>query len=277
MATLVLQAQPPHHHARMQVFKGDQDHLLDKLIAASQLREVSLDSLQERTLVPYFDASDASTASYLATQPGRKQAQQSPAGHGLKRHAHERSSAHLAGSPPKKEAELLQARHQRRAKQAASCGSASAASSSGGKGSTSTSTSGSDTEMSSIPARKSRVLAAPAPARKHSRDASATTTAASRAAAASSSGAQRATPPPPSKRPSSNQASLDMRQLAAASAAAAASLRTPGKSGARTPPCPSKFAGPAFTNSPTPDCLPLPTSTLLFQDAADSLRSRLTL
>lgn len=38
---------------------------------------------------------------------------------------------------------------------------------------------------------------------------------------------------------------------------------------------PGKFAGPAFCNSPTPDSLPIP--TLLMQQAADSLRARLSL
>lgn len=41
------------------------------------------------------------------------------------------------------------------------------------------------------------------------------------------------------------------------------------------PPDPSKFAGPAFTNSPMPDTLPIPTTSLLMHQAADQLRSGL--
>ena len=39
----------------------------------------------------------------------------------------------------------------------------------------------------------------------------------------------------------------------------------------------SRFAGPAFTNSPTPDSLPLPTSSLLLAQAAEHLGARLQL
>lgn len=52
---------------------------------------------------------------------------------------------------------------------------------------------------------------------------------------------------------------------------------TPARAAPLPPPVASKFAGPAFTNSPTPECLPIPTSRFLMQDAADHLRSRLTL
>ncbi|EFN54092.1 hypothetical protein CHLNCDRAFT_136216 [Chlorella variabilis] len=238
-------------------FKGDQAHLLDKLIAASQRKEVPTEALKERTLVPFFDSSDASATSFQSLQAGRRPAATKPLTvpkqpqaalqHGLKRHAHERSSAHLASSPPKKEAEVVQAKHQR-GKPAAS------AASSGGKGAAAGSSS--DTEASS--ARKPR----PASGKKHQREVAAR-------AAAPSGGSQRASPP--RKRP--EHAATHARAPAAASA-----LRTPAKGTKAAPAAPSsKFAGPAFTNSPTPDSLPIPTSSLLLQEAADGLRSRLTL
>jgi hypothetical protein len=160
---------------------------------------------------------------------------------GLKRHAYERSSAHLSGSPPKKENEVVQAKHQRQraAKQAASASTAT-----GGKGSAS----GSDSEMSSAPQqqRKARgAKGAPAPQ------------------------AQASQQPQGSKKQGKQTATADKRQLAAASAAAGAALRTPGSAkGAgkgQGLPLPLKFAGPAFTNSPMPDSLPIPTSSLLLQ------------
>ncbi len=51
------------------------------------------------------------------------------------------------------------------------------------------------------------------------------------------------------------------------------SLATPPRVAAELPAV--RFAGPAYTNSPTPDSLPIPTSSLLAQHAAESLRSRL--
>jgi hypothetical protein len=251
-ATLVLQ---PAHNDRMQVhtFKGDQPHLLDKLIAASLRKEVQPETLKERTLVPFFDSEEASDTTFQPLQPSRRSPTKPAAvlpgkgGHGLKRHAHERSSPQLAGSPPNKEAELVKARHQRRGKQAASAGS------------------GSDTDAST--ARKPRA-SGPANGRKHQLDG------APRSAAPGGGSAQRQSP---QRKSPDHNADLDMVQLAAASAAAATSLRTPGKAPSLASLLPSKFAGPAFTNSPTPDCLPIPTSSLLLQEAADGLRSRLTL
>jgi hypothetical protein len=162
--------------------------------------------------------------------------------HGLKRHAHERSGANLAGSPPRKETELIQAKHQRR--------SGKTASNSGGKGASAAS---SDSETTSV--RKPR--GAPGSAKKHQREASGV-------AAPGSSTSQRQSPL--RKRPE-GAAPVDMHTLAAASAAASASLRTPPKPAVKAahPGLPSKFAGPAFTNSPTPDSLPIPTSSLLLQ------------
>lgn len=101
------------------------------------------------------------------------------------------------------------------------------------------------------------------------------------------------------KKENSTQPSKHQRQNSNKAAAAAAAAAAPrpgpqasGKGGKgkakpaqpqatppRAPPAKlaSKFAGPAFTNSPTPECLPIPTSRFLMQDAADNLRSRLTL
>jgi hypothetical protein len=162
-------------------------------------------------------------------------------GAGLKRHAHERSSAHLSGSPPKKENEVMQAKHQRQraAKQAASASTTTA----GGKGSGS----GSDSEMSSAPqqrkARSAKGGAAP----------------------------QAQAPQQPQGKKQGKQAAAaaaataDMRQLAAASSAAGAALHTPGSGKGAGKGLPLKFAGPAFTNSPMPDSLPIPTPSLLLQ------------
>lgn len=283
-STFVLPPQPAFDfNARMKVqsFKGDGDLLLDKLIAASQRKEAPMESLKERTLVPFFDSSEASAATFQSLQPGRHPAASrpvavpaSPAGspHGLKRHAHERSSAHLAGSPPKKESEVVKAKHQRRGgKQAASATGTSPASS-GGKPS-----GGSHSDSETTSARKPRggaVATKPAPTaspavllalgKKHQR-------------AATGSGPQAQRQSPPSKRA---EPMMDMAQLAAASAAAGAMLRTPGNKGAKpvaAAPATTKFAGPAFTISPTPDCLPLPTSLLMMGEAADGLAARLTL
>lgn len=197
--------------------------------------------MQERTLVPFFDSEEASDTTFQPLQPSRRSPTKPAAvlpgkgGHGLKRHAHERSSPQLAGSPPNKEAELVKARHQRRGKQAASAGS------------------GSDTDAST--ARKPRA-SGPANGRKHQLDG------APRSAAPGGGSAQRQSP---QRKSPDHNADLDMVQLAAASAAAATSLRTPGKAPSLASLLPSKFAGPAFTNSPTPDCLPIPTSSLLLQ------------
>lgn len=240
-------------------FKGDDAKLLDKLILASQIPTATPASLQERTLVPYFDSSDSADSSFamLQRQPGGRHGAKPLAvpahGAGLKRHAHERSSAHLSGSPPKKENEVVQAKHQRQraAKQAASASTTTA----GGKGSGS----GSDSEMSSAPqqrkARGAKGGAAP----------------------------QAQAPQQPQGKKQGKQvaaaaaATADMRQLAAASSAAGAALRTPGSGKGAGKGLPLKFAGPAFTNSPMPDSLPIPTSSLLLQEAAEGLRSRLTL
>ncbi|PRW39162.1 hypothetical protein C2E21_6994 [Chlorella sorokiniana] len=240
MAAAVLAPQPLDHHfvarsMKVQSFKGDHDMLVDRLIAASQRKEVAMDSLQERHLVPFFDSSEASATSYQALQPGRRASKPVPVpAHGLKRA--ERSSGHLAGSPPKKEAEVLQARHQRRPARPASSGSSAA------------SGAASDTEMSSPPPQQRK----PRQGKKGKA-----------APASATAGAQRASP---ARRRADPVADL-------------AALRSPAgrASGAKAAPAPSKFAGPAFTNSPTPDCLPIPTSSLLLQEAADGLRSRLTL
>lgn len=181
---------------------------------------------QERQLVPFFDSSEASATSFQALQPGGRRASKPvpvPA-QGLKRA--ERSAGHLAGSPPKKEAEVLQARHQRRAPRPASSGGSAA------------SGAASDTEMSSPPPQQRK----PRGQGKKGKGASP---------------ARRAPNP-----------AADLAALSAASAAAGAALRSPaGRAplGAKVAHAPSKFAGPAFTNSPTPDCLPIPTSSLLLQ------------
>lgn len=247
MSAAAVLAYQPDHFARMKVqsFKGDHDMLVDRLIAASQRKEVAMDSLQERQLVPFFDSSEASATSFQALQPGRRASKPvAVPAHGLKRV--ERSSGHLAGSPPKKEAEVLQARHQRRAPRPATSGSSAS------------SGAASDTEMSS-----------PAPQQRKPRGQG------KKSKAAPAAGAQRASP---TRRRADPVA--DLAALSAASVAAGAALRSPAgraPSGAKAAPAPYKFAGPAFTNSPTPDCLPIPTSSLLLQEAADGLRSRLTL
>ncbi|KAL4440315.1 hypothetical protein ABPG75_003316 [Micractinium tetrahymenae] len=258
MATLVLQPVHAMEHVHRS-FKGDNDMLVDRLIAASARKEVATESLVERALVPFFDSSDASAASFQALQPGRRGAASKPVPvpGGLKRHAHDRSSLHLAGSPPRKEGEVLQAKHARRGSKPSS--SASSGGRSGGD---------SDVEMASPPAQQRKPRSG---GKKHQRDGGAAKPAAP--APAGPSGQRQS---PLRKRP---EPALDMRALAAASAAAGAALRTPGgapKAASRWP-APAKFAGPAFTNSPTPDCLPIPTSSLLLAEAADGLRARLTL
>ncbi len=195
---------------------------------------------QERQLVPFFDSSEASATSFTALQPSGRRAASKPVpvpAHGLKRV--ERSSGHLAGSPPKKEAELVQARHQRRAPRPASSGGSAA------------SGSASDTEMSS-----------PAPSQQRK----------PRSQGKKGKGAP-AAPVAPRASPARRRAEpvADLAALAAASAAAGAALRSPAgraPAGAKAGPAPYKFAGPAFTNSPTPDCLPIPTSSLLLQVCA---------
>ena len=216
--------------------------------------------------MPFFDSSDASTDSFQALQPGGCRASkpvavpkhQQPAGH--KRHAHERSSSQLSGSPPGKETEVLQAKHAKRAgKPTASTASRRASSPP------------SDAEMSSPPQLASAQRKPRSGGKKHALDA--TPGGAAPAATKPAGAGQRQSPP--RKRP---EPAIDMRQLAATAAAGAALLRTPG--GAKPAPraaLPTKFAGPAFTNSPTPDCLPIPTSSLLLAEAAEGLRSRLTL
>ena len=194
--------------------------------------------------MPFFDSSEASATSFQALQPGRRASKPvAVPAHGLKRV--ERSSGHLAGSPPKKEAEVLQARHQRRAPRPATSGS-------------SASSGASDTEMSS-----------PAPQQRKPRGQG------KKGKAAPAAGAQRASP---TRRRADPVA--DLAALSAASVAAGAALRSPAgraPSGAKAAPAPSKFAGPAFTNSPTPDCLPIPTSSLLLQVRAPlGLQGRLT-
>lgn len=217
--------------------------------------------LQERALVPFFDSSEeAGATSFKALQPLRRGSATKPVAvpGGLKRHAHDRSSSHLAGSPSRKEGEVLQAKHARRGSKASS------SSSSGGRGSVD----GSDVEMSSPPAQQRK----PRSGNKHQRDSS---TAKLMAPASAAPSGQRQSPP--RKRP---EPALTMRALAAASASAGAALRSPGgvpKAPVPRSPAANKFAGPAFTNSPTPDCLPIPTSSLLLAEAADGLRARLTL
>lgn len=261
MATLVLQ--PVHSMERVhRSFKGDNDMLVDRLIAASARKEVATDSLVERALVPFFDSSDAGgAATFQALQPGRRGAATKPVAvpGGLKRHAHDRSSSHLAGSPPRKEGEVMQAKHARRGSKPSSSAS------SGGRASVD----GSDVEMSSPPAQQRKPRSG---GKKHQRDSGAAKPAPPASAAPP---AQRQSPP--RKRP---EPVLSMRALAAASASAGAALRSPGggpKPTAPRGPAPTKFAGPAFTNSPTPDCLPIPTSSLLLAEAADGLRARLSL
>ena len=183
--------------------------------------------------MPFFDSSEASATSFQALQPGRRASKPvAVPAHGLKRV--ERSSGHLAGSPPKKEAEVLQARHQRRAPRPATSGSSAS------------SGAASDTEMSS-----------PVPQQRKPRGQG------KKGKAAPAAGAQRASP---TRRRADPVA--DLAALSAASVAAGAALRSPAgraPSGAKAAPVPYKFAGPAFTNSPTPDCLPIPTSSLLLQ------------
>lgn len=272
----------------MKAFVGDQEILLDKLIAASQRREVPVSSLQERTLVPFFDCADPSASTFQSLQPGRRSAPSKPvvvpSHHGLKRGAHERSNAHLVGSPPKKENEVVQAQHQRRGGKHAAAAPGASHSSPTSSGGASRAGSVSDGEATS--ARKPRsggggkppLAASPRPAavpvpagaqahgKKHQRERTAAPVASSVIVAQRQS--------PPRRRP--EPASVMHQLVAASSAAAGAPLRTPGSKGGK-PSVPTKFAGPAFTNSPTPDCLPLPTSSLLLAEAADGLRARLTL
>lgn len=180
--------------------------------------------------MPYFDSSEASTDSFQALQMGRHGVPTKPLpvpvakagrhGPGLKRA--ERSSGALASSPPKKENEVLQARHHKPAPATSGGSSASG--------------SASDTEMTSAPQLPRKQRAA---------------------------GNKKGKSPQRKQRAGDS----DMAALAAASAAAGAALRTPGGRRPAAPRAPalSKFAGPAFTNSPTPDCLPIPTSSLLLQ------------
>ncbi len=211
--------------------------------------------------MPFFDSSDASTASFQALQPGRRGAATKPVAvpGGLKRHAHDRSSSHLAASPPRKEGEVLQAKHARRGSKPSSPAS------SGSRASID----GSDVEMSSPPAQQRKLRSG---GKKHQRDGGAAKPAPP--ATATPSGQRQS---PPRKR---SEPAHTMRALAAASDSAGAALRSPGGGPRVAAPrgsAPTKFAGPAFTNSPTPDCLPIPTSSLLLAEAADGLRARLSL
>lgn len=259
---LVLQPAPVHN-MQPRSWKGDDDMLVDRLIAASRMKQVSTESLVERTLVPYFDSSDVSAGCFQSLGRAAPATKPLAVPCGLKRHANERSNASLAGSPPRKEGKVVQAKHARRAGKAAALPSGSGASASTTSGGRRGSNSGSDTEMTSPLAstRKPRSSGG----KKHALAAAG----AFKPALSDGSSSQRKRGEP---------AAIDMRQLAAASAAASSVLRTPGSKGsAPRAPFPMKFAGPAFTNSPTPDCLPIPTSSLLLAEAAESLRSRLTL
>lgn len=267
MSTLVLQPSVlPVHPRGMKVtsFKGDDATLLDRLILASQIPTATPSSLQERILVPYFDSSDSAACSFaiMQQQAGSRHGAKPLTVPGLKRHAHERSTANLSGSPPKKENEVVQAKHLRQRGAAAAKQAASASTTTtvvtGSKGG-GNSGSGSDSEMTSAPQHAQRK-------------------------ARSGKAATATTPQPQAGRKQGNKqaaatATADMRQLSAASVAAGAALRTPGSSnkGRGGSPAVYKFAGPAFTNSPMPDSLPIPTSSLLFQEAAEGLCARLTL
>ncbi|GAB4814146.1 hypothetical protein N2152v2_001192 [Parachlorella kessleri] len=224
-----------------QQFKGDHELLVDRLVVASQKKQVDDSLLQERVLVPFFEPSDLSKTTF---EPLERRSRRSPPPaqqhHGLKRNAGERSGGSLSSSP-KKENHLAKQRRSGAKAVPAAIGRRAAYHSDSELSSTTnlmrtfSTVSDGQTKPANSPARGQR---------KHARQHAESVPTAAAAVL------PRRSPSPPHKR--EHLPSSPMGQY-------------------------GKFAGPSFCNSPTPDSLPIPTTTLLMQQAADSIRSRLTL
>lgn len=228
-----------------QQFKGDHELLVDRLVVASQKKQVDDSLLQERVLVPFFEPSDMSHTTF---EPLERRSRKSPPPAaqqhlGLKRNAGERSGASLSSSP-KKENHLAKQRRSGAKPVPAAAGRRAAYHSDSELSSTTnlmrtfSTVSDGQTKPVNSPARGQR---------KHARQH------ADSLPAASAAGLPRRSASPPHKREHLPNSPMGQYGLA------------------------GKFAGPSFCNSPTPDSLPIPTTTLLMQQAVDSIRSRLTL
>lgn len=242
-------------------FKGDQDGHVEQLIVASMNKQIHDHELRDRPLVPFFDGIGADTSFeplQKRAHPHKSASQAISNGkhtasfdhHGLKRSVNDRSNAHLtdgSGSPPKKENQVVKAKHRRNK---------------GGAGATTSN--GMPATPGAPKHSKSAAKNAAALASDHTNG---THSDGELSAHTASKGAkQRDGGKPPRPAPSKSSAHLDVHSTSADG--------TPSKgNGFRT----TKFAGPAFTNSPMPDSLPIPTTSLLLQEAAERMRSRLLL
>lgn len=224
-------------------FKGDQASHLDQLIASSQIKPGDVQPDQERALVPFFDSSESTNTDFEPLQ-GRRAAPP-PAHHGLKRGAGERSAADLPSTAAAKKKENKQQAQQRAAAAAI-------------------------------------VPRAPAPeAPPHQPRAAGAKAVRFAEPAAPRQAAQQ----PPAARTSKHQRKDSGKNLLALLTGGQGANAPTGQQqpGHVTPPPQRKrpemqrFAGPAFSNSPVPESLPFPTPGLLMSEAAESLRSRLTL
>lgn len=218
---------PGFQSSAQDAFKGDHELFLDRLVVSSQKKHVEDKQLLERQLVPFFESSNSSKASY---EPLERVARKSlPAhGHGLKRNAGERSGNNLASTPSKKDPQTRQGKHRRGAKSQGVKPQGPQANSDS-EVSTSTFVRIGSSDSASSPLR---------PQQKHT-------------PTATLGDMGMASSPPSPLNSEEHCSSLNADY--------------------------NKFAGPAFCNSPTPDCLPIPTTSLLMQEAADSLQSQLML
>lgn len=265
---------PRHHFATMPSasFKGDQDMLIDALINASRKREISDAQLKERALVPFqFDADlpMPSTAAKSFLEVPRRQRKASGTGSPTatiaipQQHVQDQRATKRAGgttqlgtSPPKKENERMQGRHQK-----------PAAPSTSGTGGAKGRKHHRDPSVKSLPAlaatastERQASMSAPAGRASPPRKRVETNNGTSKPTPGSSGNRRKGDSPRELCGPSSGATTVALPQPVLAHSASA-----------------SRFAGPTFTNSPTPDCLPLPTSSLLMAQAAEQLRATLQL
>ena len=269
-------------------FKGDQDSHVDELVVASQKREINAGVLKERTLVPYFNDADIATGMLDEPLESKKR---SESGRMSQFRASSNKTKHPPGKTPQRRGKSYS-----KSSSGKSSGDESSESDSSNTRSSARTRNGEKQEGSSrhyqpLPSTAGNMALSPSTnkkggkgshgSKKHNRDPShkSLTDMSDRSG---SNGRPRKRYENENGHGNGDPSSLPshIRHNATSSSRAAVTgdySNIMSSSADSLTPGGQRFAGPAFTLSPTPDTLPLPTSLLIADATADKIRSNLVL